>query len=387
MRRRELIQLVSGVAIAAPFVARAQGKTYRIGVLVLSDEDGRIFVKQLSAGLRDLGWSEGRNFSIELRSAESRPDLLPGLAAELVQLKPDVIVAAFTPCAMAAKQATRDIPIVMAAAGDPIGTGLVTSLAKPGGNITGLSNMGAETAGKLVELFRDMLPSLTRVAILAHKDDAFTRSLREQVSAAAHNLGIEAVSAGLFSANDLEPAFAGMVQERANAVVVASIFFAKPAADLAIRHRLPSASVLRSFVNAGGLMSYGADIPAPLSQQRHLRAQDPSGSEAGRPAGRTADEIRAGGESQDRQGHRACHLRFLPAARGRSDGVNDHRVGISIAMVRISAFMALPLTRISAESVKRPAGSLPARSSRKVASLPSAIWPASSTRPSASVTM
>jgi ABC-type uncharacterized transport system substrate-binding protein len=262
MRRRDLIRAMGGAALAFPIAARAQqGKAYRIGVLVLTDEDGRIFVRQLSAGLRDLGWSEGRNFSIELRSAESKPDRLPGLAAELVQLKPDVIAAAFTPCAMAARQATQEIPIVMAAVGDPIGTGLVTSLAKPGGNITGLSNMGAETAGKLVELFRDMLPSLTRVAILAHKDDAFTRSLREQVSAAAHNLGIEAVSAGLFSANDLEPAFAGMVQERANAVVVASIFFAKPAADLAIRHRLPSASVLRSFVNAGGLMSYGADIP------------------------------------------------------------------------------------------------------------------------------
>jgi putative ABC transport system substrate-binding protein len=165
MRRRELIRLMSGAAIAAPFVARAQGRTHRIGVLVLSDEDGRIFVRQLSAGLRDLGWSEGRNFSIELRSAQSKPDQLPALAAELVQIKPDVIAAAFTPCATAAKQATREIPIIMAAAGDPIGTGLVTSLAKPGGNITGLSNMGAETAGKLVELFRDMLPSLTRVAI------------------------------------------------------------------------------------------------------------------------------------------------------------------------------------------------------------------------------
>ncbi len=182
MRRRDLIRAMGGAALAFPIAARAQqGKAYRIGVLVLSDEDGRIFVRQLSAGLRDLGWSEGRNFSIELRSAESKPDRLPGLAAELVQLKPDVIAAAFTPCATAAKQATQEIPIVMAAAGDPIGTGLVTSLAKPGGNITGLSNMGAETAGKLVELFRDMLPSLTRVAILAHKDDAFTRSLREQV--------------------------------------------------------------------------------------------------------------------------------------------------------------------------------------------------------------
>jgi putative ABC transport system substrate-binding protein len=263
VKRREFITLLGGAAaVAWPLAARAQGQPYRIGVLVLSDEDGRIFVRQLSAGLRDLGWSQGRNFSIELRSAESKPDRLPGLAADLVQLKPEVIAAAFTPCAMAAKQATREIPIVMAAVGDPIGTGLVTSLAKPGGNITGLSNMGAETAGKLVELFRDMLPSLNRIAILAHKKDAFTRSLREQVSAAARNMGIEVVSPGLFSSiDDLESAFDGIVQERADAAVVASIFFAKPAADLAIRYRLPSASVLRSFVNAGGLMSYGADIP------------------------------------------------------------------------------------------------------------------------------
>jgi putative tryptophan/tyrosine transport system substrate-binding protein len=262
LKRRDFITML-GSAAAAPLVARAQqGRPYRIGVLVLSDEDGRLFIKQLSAGLRDLGWSEGRNFFIELRSAESKPDRLPGLAAELVQLKPDVIAAAFTPCAMAAKQVTQEIPIVMAAVGDPIGTGLVVSLAKPGGNITGLSNMGAETAGKLVELFRDMLPSLKRVAIVAYKDDAFTRSLREQVSAAARNMDIAVASPGLFSsADDLEATFASVVQEHADAVVVASIFFAKPAADLAIRHRLPSASVLRSFVNVGGLMSYGADIP------------------------------------------------------------------------------------------------------------------------------
>jgi putative ABC transport system substrate-binding protein len=263
MRRRDLIRLLSGAALVAPFVAHAQQvKVHRIGALVLNDDDGRVFSRELREGLRELGLSEGRNYSIELRSAEQNADRLSALAAELVQAKVDVIAAVFTPCAIAAKGATREIPIVLVSVGDPIGTGLVTSLARPRGNITGLSNMGAETAGKLVELLRDMLPSLRRIAVLAHQNDAFTKSLREQVQSAGRNAGIEMVPHGLIAgAQELEAAFAAMASEHTDAVVVASIFFSKPAADLAIGHRLPSAAILRSFAIAGGLMSYGADIP------------------------------------------------------------------------------------------------------------------------------
>jgi putative tryptophan/tyrosine transport system substrate-binding protein len=151
LKRREFITLIGGAAVAvgAPCTARAQqSKMPRIGALVLTDEDGRVFGKELREGLRELGLVEGQSYALELRSADGNADRLPGLAEELVRRKVDVIAAIFTPCVLAAKQATREIPI-FAIAGDPIGTGLVANLARPGGNVTGLSNMGAETAGKL----------------------------------------------------------------------------------------------------------------------------------------------------------------------------------------------------------------------------------------------
>jgi len=262
VKRREFITMLGGAAAVWPLVARAQQlKVPRIGALVLTNEDARSFGKELREGLRELGYNEGQNFTFEFRSAEGNADLLPELAAELVRLKVDIIAAIFTPCALAAKQATRETPIFVIA-GDPIGTGLVTSLARPGGNITGLSNMGAETAGKSVELFRDMLPSLRRVAVLANPVDPFTNSILEQVQLAGRTAGIEIAPVAMVRGLDeVAAALAAMVRERADAVVVQAIFFPKTIADLAIKYRLPSAAVLRSFADAGGLMSYGADIP------------------------------------------------------------------------------------------------------------------------------
>jgi putative ABC transport system substrate-binding protein len=212
--------------------------------------------------LREFGYAEGQNFTFEFRSADGNVDRLPALAADLVRLPVDVIVATFTPCALAAKQATTTIPIVMVAVADPVGAGLVQSLARPGGNITGFSNMGAETAGKSVELLREMLPSLRRVAVLANPVDAFTKPLLEQVHLAGRIAGIEIAPVAMARGPDeLEAAFATMTQERAEAVVVQGIFFSRTVADLAVKYRLPSASVLRQFAQAGGLMSYGADVP------------------------------------------------------------------------------------------------------------------------------
>jgi len=261
MRRREFITLVGGAA-AWPLAARAQqSKIPRIGALVLTDEDGRAYGKELREGLRELGLVEGQNFVLELRSADGKANRLPELAEELVRRKVDVIAAIFTPCALAARQATREIPI-FAIAGDPVGTGLVANLARPGGNVTGLSNMGAETAGKTLELFRDMLPSLRRVAVLANPVDPFTRSLLEQVQLAGRTAGIEIAPVAMVRGLDeVETAFAAIARDRADAVVVPGIFFANTVANLAIKYRLPSASVLRSFAEAGGLLSYGADIP------------------------------------------------------------------------------------------------------------------------------
>ena len=262
MKRREFITLISGVAAVWPVAGRAQrSKIPRIGALVLTNEDGESFGKELRAGLREHGLVESQNFAFELRSAAGNPDLLPDLAAELVRSKVDLLAAIFTPCALAAKQATREIPI-FAIAGDPVGTGLVGSLARPGGNITGLSNMGAETGGKCLELFRDMLPSLRRVGVLANPVDPFSKSIVEQIQVAGRTAGIDigpiVMVRGL---SDVEAGFSALARDRADALVVPGIFFANTIADLAIRYRLPSASVLRSFADAGGLMSYGADIP------------------------------------------------------------------------------------------------------------------------------
>ena len=263
MRRRQFIALLGGTAAAPlwPLAAYPQRAAVpRVGALVLTNADAQLLGRELRAGLRELGY-EGTNIAFEIRSAEGNAQRLPELATELVRLKVDVIVAVFTPCALAAKQATQEIPIVMIAVGDPIGTGLVTSFSRPGGNITGVSNMAAETAGKSVELFRDMLPSLRRVAALANPVDPFTKPFLEQVHLSGRAAGVEIAPVVLVGgSNELEKGFEAMAKEKAEAVVVQAIFFSKTVADLAIKHRLPSSSVLRSFVNAGGLMSYGADV-------------------------------------------------------------------------------------------------------------------------------
>jgi putative tryptophan/tyrosine transport system substrate-binding protein len=262
MNRRELIGLISSLAVAGPFVAQAQPKPARIGVLGLTDSDEHSFAKELREGLRELGHIEGQSFALELRSAGGSANRLPELAGELVRLKVNVLTAIFTPCALAAKQATTSIPIVMISVGDPVGTGLVASLARPAGNVTGLSNMAAETAGKSVELFRDMVPSLRRVAVLANPVDPFTKPFLEQIRLAGRIGGIEIAPVAMVrGADEVDAAFAAMARERADAVVVQGIFFSKAIADLAIKHRLPAASVLRSFVLGGGLISYGAHTP------------------------------------------------------------------------------------------------------------------------------
>jgi putative tryptophan/tyrosine transport system substrate-binding protein len=178
MRRRAFIALLGGATAAWPFAARAQqSKVRRIGCLLLGNADAESFRTELRDGLRKLGYIEGQNVNFDFRSAEGNIDLLPKLAAELVTLKLDIIVALYTPCALAAQQATREIPIVVVS-GDPVGTGLVTSLNRPGGNITGLSLMAAELHGKCVELFRDMLPFVRRVAVLLNAEDPFWKQIQ-----------------------------------------------------------------------------------------------------------------------------------------------------------------------------------------------------------------
>src|SRR6478672_1326294 len=253
MRRREFIRIVGSSAAMWPLAARAQqSKVSRIGALYIGTADAESFKKELREGLRELGYIEGQNIAFEFRSAEGMLDRLPELAADLVRLKVDVIVALYVPPSLAAKQATRDIPIVVIV-GDPIETGIVPSLSHPGGNITGVSLMASPSAGKSVELFHDMLPSVRRVGVLGHSTNpVFAKSMLNEVLAAGRPTGIEIQPVVMVSGpNEFESAFMTMVRERADAVVVQGSLAIKPVTDMAIKYRLPAASTARVFAEIG----------------------------------------------------------------------------------------------------------------------------------------
>jgi putative tryptophan/tyrosine transport system substrate-binding protein len=209
--RRRFITLFGSAAVSWPSAAGAQQKKLsRIGALVLGNADAELFRLELTEGLRSSGYIEGQNVLLEFRSAEGKLERLPELAAELVALKVDVIVAVYTPCAFAAQRATRQIPIVMLA-GNPVETGLVSSLARPGGNITGISLVAAELHGKCVELFRDMLPSVHRVAALGNLADPSMKLILDRVQLAGKATGIEiAPILSVHEAGEIGDAFTAM---------------------------------------------------------------------------------------------------------------------------------------------------------------------------------
>jgi putative ABC transport system substrate-binding protein len=263
MGRRELIAAtLGGAAAVCSLAAHAQqGKVHRIGALILGNADAESFRTEMREVLRKSGYVEGSDLLFDFRSAEGRIDLLPRIAADLVALKVDVIVAVYTPCALAAQQATRDIPIVVVS-GDPVGSGLVGSLAHPGGNVTGVSLMSGELHGKIVELFHDMLPSVHRVAALGNDADPFRKPFLENVLLGGRTVGIEIAPITMVRGFDqIDSAFAAMKQEGAGAVVVQGSLSTKNVAQLALKYRLPVASISRSFAEAGGLMSYGHNEP------------------------------------------------------------------------------------------------------------------------------
>ena len=264
MTRRDFITLFGGAAVAWPLAAQAQqAKVARIGALYIGLADAESFKKELREGLRELGYVEGQNIAFEFRSAEGRLDRLPELADELARLKVNVIVTLYVPPSLAAKQATTEIPIV-AIVGDPVETGIVSSLAHPGGNITGVSLMASALAGKSVELFRDMLPSARRVGVLSHSTNpVFAKAMLDEVLLAGGPTGLEISPVVMVSGPDeFESALTTMVRERADAVVVQGSLAVKSLTDMAIKYRLPMASTTRAFADIGGLMSFGADGPA-----------------------------------------------------------------------------------------------------------------------------
>jgi putative ABC transport system substrate-binding protein len=282
MKRREFITLLGGAAVGWPLAARAQpSRVARIGVLYIGLADSESFKNELRKGLRELGYVEGQNIVFEFRSAEGQLDRLAGLAAELVQLKVDVIVTLYVPPSLAAKHATREIPIV-AIVGDPVETGIVSSLARPGGNITGVSLMASALAGKSVELFRDMIPSARRVGVLGHATNpVFAKSMLDEVLPAGAATGIEIHPVVMVRGpEEFESALTTMAKERADAVVVQGSLAIKPLTDMAIKYHLPTASTTHAFADIGGLMSFGADGPAAFRHgakfvQRVLQGQHP----------------------------------------------------------------------------------------------------------------
>jgi ABC-type uncharacterized transport system substrate-binding protein len=257
MRRREFIAFVGGVAVL-PLAVGAQPTTaHRLAVLLVDNREP--FSRLFSEGLRDLGYIDGRNIQIEFRSAHGNLSQLPELAADLVRLKVDIIVASETPAVLAAKRATSEIPIVMAPSGDPVGTGLIASLARPGGNVTGLSAATAELAGKSLELIREILPGVRRVAALADPTNAFTKSFLEQIhrAAAAANLEIEAIM--VRGGEEFEAAFAQMTRRGIEAVIVQPTLPRAPIIELAKKNRVAAVSGNRAFADAG-LMSYAGSL-------------------------------------------------------------------------------------------------------------------------------
>ena len=219
------------------------------------------FSDELRGGLRASGFIEGQNIEYAFRSADNDASKLPSLAAQLIAQKVDVLVALYTPCALAAQQATREIPIVTVS-GDPVGLGLVASLAQPGGNITGISLMAGELHGKCVELFRDMLPSVHRVGVVANAADPFSRSVIEHVRLAGKNTHIEIAPEIMVRTQDeLDAALSTVEKESADAVVIQGSLSTQHLVNLLFKHRLPAATVPRSFAEVGGLMSYGVDGP------------------------------------------------------------------------------------------------------------------------------
>jgi putative tryptophan/tyrosine transport system substrate-binding protein len=259
IRRRAFISLLGGAA-GWPLAARAQQVIIAtIGILVTGNPDPQEFLQGIRAALRAAGLIEGHNVRLEVRSAEGSDAQLPRKAAELVRLNVDVIVASLTPAVQAARHATSDIPIVMTPAGDPVATGLISSLARPGGNLTGVSGAAVELAGKRLELLRELFPSVRRVAVLVNETDPFAAPYVSQLGQSAHNLGIEIEPILVRPDARQDPAFAAMSAKRADAVIVELGTIRAETAELAIKHRLPSAGS-RAWPSAGGLIGYSGNL-------------------------------------------------------------------------------------------------------------------------------
>ena len=265
-RRRELLIALGVAALAWAGAVRAQAPSTLRRIGMLSGFSPSAYAPSYQAfrlGLRDLGWVEGKNISIEYRHAEGRHDRLPDLAADLVRLKVDVIVTAATSDALAAQRATKAIPIVMVAAGNPVANGLVESLARPGGNVTGLSQMLQEVSGKRLELLKEVVPKLSRVAVLWNPNSASATLNWKENQQPARQLGIQLFSLEVRSPSELDKAFEAATNVRAGALAILPdpviSTNLERIVDFAAKSRLPSIYQSSEFADAGGLVTYGPD--------------------------------------------------------------------------------------------------------------------------------
>jgi ABC-type uncharacterized transport system substrate-binding protein len=265
IRRREFRFALSGAAAVWPLAARAQqsGKRYTIGYLSAGSANFPL-IAVFSDALRELGWVEGKNLVFEYRYAENRPERLPELAAELVGLKVDVIATGGTLAPQVAKRVTTTIPIVMAAAGDPLGSGLIDSLARPGGNVTGMSLMAPDLGGKRLELLKELLPKVSRVAVLWNATNPYSALVFRETQAAARILRIAVQSLDVGRPADFDGAFESVRRQRPDALITVedplTIGHRTRIAEFAAGQNLPSLHGVREFAEAGGLMSYGASL-------------------------------------------------------------------------------------------------------------------------------
>ena len=264
MRRKLVIALGAGVCAPSASFAQAAGKVWRVGFLAqrhVDFVDADSIFGPFTQGMLELGYAAGRNLVIEWRSAEGDASRLPELAAELVRLKVDVLALAGTPAAFAAQKATTTIPIVMIGVGDPVGNGLVKSLARPGGNSTAFSNMAAELGPKLLEILHSMVPRLKRVAVLVNPSNSATAIFLQNTQAAAQRIGVKVHPVGASTPGEMAGAFALMTRQNVEAFVMPleALFQQERTqiAELAAKRRLPSIGGFSEFAVAGGLMSYG----------------------------------------------------------------------------------------------------------------------------------
>jgi ABC-type uncharacterized transport system substrate-binding protein len=264
VKRREFVVNLTGAAIITPLALGASAAQVVIGLLSpFTQAEVEPWHQAFRKGLRDLGWIEGANIRLEFRNADGHSERLPELVRELIDLKPDALLVAVTPDGLAAANATKTIPIVMASPGDPVASGLIASISRPGGNVTGLTQMSTDLDGKRLQLLKEIAPNVARLAVLWNPEDTISALTWQQLHPPAQQLGFELHPFEVRSVDEFDAAFASAAAAKVAALMTAPgpvfVVNAKRITDFALAQRIPSVFHLPEFVRAGGLLSYGPD--------------------------------------------------------------------------------------------------------------------------------